>query len=76
MTVLQVELIDPRAKALLEELAKLDLIRIQGPSSNDIGFLDLVKETRTRAMNSKELTLEEITKEVEEVRSNRFGQIG
>jgi len=29
MTIIRIELIDPRMKAILEDLAKMDLIRIQ-----------------------------------------------
>ncbi len=67
MTNLQIEILNPDARALLNELAKLQLIRIQEP---DLRFSDLVKRIRTR--NEEVMSLEDITKEVESVRTARY----
>lgn len=73
MTVLRIELLDPRAKALLEDLAKMDLIKIQDIDSTKERFSNLLDKFR-----SKEDTpsLEEITEEVEAVRAARNEQNG
>lgn len=69
MTSLQIEILNPDARALLNELAKLKLIRIQ---EKDIRFIDLVKRIRTK--NEDVMSLEDITKEVEAVRAARYNQ--
>ena len=67
MTNLQIEILIPDARALLNELAKLQLIPIKEP---DLRFLDLVKRIRTR--NEDVMSLEDVTKEVEAVRAARY----
>lgn len=69
MTVIKIELIDPRARILLEDLAKLNLIKIQEPDSSQKQFSELVARIRSKA--SEVPSLNEITKEVEAVRSAR-----
>ncbi len=70
MTVITVELIDPRAKMLLEDLAKMNLIKIQEVETSKQRFSALL--SRLRAREEESPSLEEITKEVEEVRSERM----
>lgn len=70
MTVITVELIDPRAKMLLEDLAKMNLIKIQEVETSKQRFSALL--SRLRAREEEAPSLEEITKEVEEVRSERM----
>lgn len=74
MTVIKIELIDPRAKILLEDLAKLDLIRIQEPESPQKRFSALLN--RLRSQEEEAPDLEEITKEVEAVRAARKRENG
>ena len=71
MTVLNIELVDPRAKSLLEELAKLNLIRIQEeakPSLNSV-----VERIRDR-IKGQAIFEEEIIEEVEKVRTEQFNK--
>ena len=70
MTVITVELIDPRAKMLLEDLAKMNLIKIQEVETSKQRFSALLSRLRSREEEAP--SLEEITKEVEEVRSERM----
>jgi hypothetical protein len=69
MTVLNIELLDPRAKSLLEELAKLNLIRIQDESNPT---LSSIAERIRKRVGQDMLTEEEITAEVEQVRIEQF----
>lgn len=69
MTVLKIELIDPRVKALLEDLAKLNLIKIQEEESTQKRFSALLAKLRSKKDEAP--SLDEITKEVEIVRSQR-----
>ncbi|WP_026947280.1 hypothetical protein [Algoriphagus marincola] len=71
METIRIDILNPKAKALLKDLANLDLIRIRKePSQNE--FSDLLKNFRK---NSDEVpSLEEITKEVEEVRKARYAK--
>ena len=69
MTVIKIELIDPNARILLEDLAKLNLIRIQEVETPQQRFAALL--TRLRSNEAEVPTLEEIAKEVEIVRTER-----
>jgi hypothetical protein len=71
MTTLQVDILNPKAGKLLEDLAELKLISIR--KTADDGFLKLVNKFRAKA-KSNPPTLEEITKEVEIVRSKRYAK--
>ncbi|MDR2652089.1 MAG: hypothetical protein LBC68_07205 [Prevotellaceae bacterium] len=66
METLLIQITNPQAKVLLQDLAALNLITIK-PSPVDIG------ELLTRFRNNKNPvpSLEEITQEVEQVRSAR-----
>ena len=68
---MQIDILNPRAVKLLNDLAELDLISIRSPK-NDV-FLKIVNKLRAKA--KKDLpSLEEITKEVEFVRAKRYEQ--
>lgn len=69
MTVLNIELVDPRAKSLLEELAKLNLIRIQEETKSSLS--SIAGRIRKRAAEEA-VTEEEIITEVEKVRAARY----
>lgn len=71
MNSMQIDILNPKAGKLLEDLADLKLISIRTPS--DDGFLKLVNKLRAKA-KSKPPTLDEITKEVEIVRANRYAK--
>lgn len=71
MTTLQVDILNPKAGKLLEDLAELKLISIRNTS--DDGFLTLVNKFRAKAKNNPP-SLEDITKEVEIVRAKRYAK--
>lgn len=71
MTVIRIELLDPRAKALIEDLAKMNLIRIQDVDSSKERFSALLNKLRSK---EDVPTLEEISEEVEAVRAARNEQ--
>ncbi|MEM6265363.1 MAG: hypothetical protein AAGI38_22870 [Bacteroidota bacterium] len=68
MSIFQIEIIDPKAKKLLENLAEMNLIKIQEVGNPKERFFDLLNKLRS---NEKEISLEEITREVELVRAQR-----
>ena len=69
---MQIDILNPKAGKLLKDLADLDLIAIRNTSSDD-GFLKLVNKFRAKA-KSKPPTMEQITKEVEFVRTARYAR--
>ena len=71
MDTVQIDILNPKAGKLLRDLAELNLISIREKTNN--GFLKTVNKLRQKAKNSAP-SLEEITKEVEAVRSKRHGQ--
>ncbi len=72
MTI-QVEILNPKATRLLQDLADLNLISIRDVS--DIGFAEIVERLRDKAKKNPP-TLDEITKGVEAVRSKRYAKKG
>ncbi len=70
MTI-KVEILNPKAKKLLNDLADLNLISISEVKEDT--FMEVVKRIRSKAKENK-LPLSEITKEVEKVRSSRYAQ--
>lgn len=71
MSTLQIDILNPKAGKLLEDLAGLKLISIR--KTTDDGFLKLVDKFRAKAKKNPP-TLEDITKEVEIVRSKRYAK--
>ncbi len=67
MTTLQIDIIEPKAEKLLEDLAAMNLIAIQ--SSKQERLKNLLNKLR---VHSDEISMEEITKEVEIVRAERY----
>ena len=65
MESIRIDILNPKAKKLLKSLADLDLIKIKTKSD----FSVLLKKLQTK---SKELSPEDIAKEVEEVRKLRY----
>ncbi|ROL58098.1 hypothetical protein D9V86_11825 [Bacteroidetes/Chlorobi group bacterium ChocPot_Mid] len=70
METISVELINPKAKQLILNLASLDLIRIKSMKEQDVAFKKLLSKLRKK--NS--LSYEEITEEVETVRKARYAE--
>ena len=71
MITYQIDILNPKADKLLQDLADLDLIAIrQAPTD---GFEAVVNRLRARAA-SRPPTLDEITKEVEAVRAKRYAR--
>ncbi|MEO7209444.1 MAG: hypothetical protein ABIY35_00750 [Chitinophagaceae bacterium] len=70
MNTLQIEILNPKAAKLLRDLADLDLIAIRDTSES--GFATVLKKLRSKAKSAP--TFEEITNEVELVRSKRYAK--
>lgn len=67
METIKIDILNPKARKLLNDLADLDLIAIRKSSKND--FSEVVQKLRTTSENI--LTEDEIAQEVEAVRSTR-----
>lgn len=70
MESVQIDILDPKAKKLLKELADLNMIKIKETKRSD--FSAILEKLRTKRNES--LSLEDITKEVEDVRKSRYGK--
>jgi hypothetical protein len=71
MTIMTVELVDPRVKALLEDLEKLNLIRIKEEEEVPMNrFSALLSKLRSNEKDAP--SLEEISAEVDQVRTQRL----
>ena len=71
MTTLQIDILNPKAGKLLENLAELKLISIRNTSDDE--FLTLVNKIRAKTKNNPP-SIEDITKEVEIVRAKRYAK--
>lgn len=67
METIRIDILNPKAKNLLKNLADLNLIKITEEKKSD--FSELLKKLRTKS--TEELGLDEITREVESVRKSR-----
>jgi hypothetical protein len=67
MESIRIEILNPKAKKLLQDLADLNLISIYNEKTSFSDFLEKI-----RSKSDSELSLEEITQEVEEVRKSRY----
>jgi hypothetical protein len=65
MDTLRIDILNPKAMKLLKDLADLDLISIQNSSDDD--FSDVLERLRSKSKSAP--SLEEITREVESVRT-------
>lgn len=70
MNTMRIDILNPKAAKLLEDLADLNLIAIQDTSKN--GFASVLKKLRSKAKSAP--SLDEITSEVELVRSRRYAK--
>ena len=71
MTTLQIDILNPKATKLLQDLADLNLIAIK--QTKEDNFLKVIERLRTKAKHNPP-SLEEITKEVETVRARRYAE--
>ena len=69
MSNFNVEILNPKAKKLLQDLEDLNLISIKKAEENP--FLAVVKKIRSKRA---QISLEDITKEVETVRAKRYAK--
>lgn len=69
MDSLKIDIINPKARELLRNLADLNLIAIREEPDNH--FFELLEKLRSKEPT---LSLEDITKEVEIVRAERYVQ--
>lgn len=69
METIRIDIINPKAKSLLKGLADLNLIKINKENKKS-DFSALLKKLRTKSKG--EISLDEITNEVEEVRKARY----
>ena len=69
MKTYQIDILNPKAARLIQDLADLKLISIKETKKQE--FMNVVSKFR-RKISSTVPTLEEITKEVENVRSERY----
>ena len=67
---MRVDILNPKAARLLKDLADLNLIAIKDTSKN--GFASILKKLRSKAKSAP--TFDEITNEVELVRSKRHAK--
>ncbi|MFH1005218.1 MAG: hypothetical protein V1781_06975 [Bacteroidota bacterium] len=70
MDAIRIEILNPKVKRILMDLANLDLISIKSDSDSKKEFKNLLKKLRSNYINKP--TLEDITKEVESVRKLRY----
>jgi hypothetical protein len=70
MKTFQIELLVPEAEKLLDELVNLKLIKLQEMPEPKLAFQQLL--TKIREKNAENLTLNEISQEVESVRAKRY----
>jgi len=70
METLQIEIINPKAKRLLKDLADLNLITIGKSFDSKVEFKEVLSKLRTNADTAP--SLDEITLEVENVRAMRY----
>ncbi len=69
MESLRIEIINPKAKQLLKNLADMELIKIKKEKVKS-DFSELLDKLRSQSENTP--SLDEITKEVESVRKTRY----
>lgn len=71
METIRIDILNPKAKNLLKSLVDLNLIKIN-KETEKTAISTLLKKLRTKSED--EISLEEITKEVEKVRKKRYAK--
>ncbi|MCF8363101.1 MAG: hypothetical protein K9G70_10815 [Prolixibacteraceae bacterium] len=69
MESLKIEIVNPKAKRLINNLADMDLIRIKKEKVKS-DFIELLSKLRKHSENAP--SLKDITEEVETVRKSRY----
>jgi len=69
MESIRINILNPKARNIINELAELNLIKISSDNPK-ADFFKLLQKLRKKDKNT--LSLEEITKEVESVRNKRY----
>lgn len=72
MEALRIEILNPKVKTILKQLADLDLIAISKPDSPSVELKNLLKKLRSKSKEAP--SLDDITKEVEIVRTERYAK--
>jgi hypothetical protein len=72
METLRIEILNPKVRTILQQLADLNLITIKSVPPSQKRFADLV--TKIRAIDPEGLSMEDIAAETETVRSLRYGK--
>jgi len=72
MEAISIEIINPKAKRILKSLEELNLIRITKPVNSTRDLKQLL--VRLRSKQTASLSMDEITSEVEESRTSRYGK--
>ncbi|AMR31770.1 hypothetical protein A0256_10230 [Mucilaginibacter sp. PAMC 26640] len=70
MDTLTINIINPKALKLIEDLAEMDLISIQQEPKKDLE--NILEQLRANSQSAP--SMEEITQEVEAVRAQRYGK--
>jgi len=70
MRTIQIDIINPKAAKLLRDLEEMNLISIRKPDKSS--FLAILEKLRSKEESAP--SLDEITKEVEAVRTKRYGK--
>jgi hypothetical protein len=70
MATISVDVLNPKAFTLLEDLATLQLISIRKEAEATNDFMSLVQQIRSKSFNLP--TLDEITAEVEQQRTEMY----
>jgi hypothetical protein len=74
METLRIEIVNPKAKKIIKDLADLKLIKIQEKNTVK-SFATLLNKMRTKSKDEN-ISMDEITKEVEFVRSRKYAKKG
>ena len=72
MEALRIEILNPKVKTILKQLADLDLIAISKMESPETELKNLLKKFRSKSKEAP--TLDEITREIEVVRAERYAE--
>ena len=70
METLRIEILNPKAKKLLKNLAELNLITISKSFDTKVEFKEVLSKLRSNSDSAP--CLDEITREVEEVRASGY----
>lgn len=72
MEILKIEILNPKAKSILKDLAELNFINIKPFKASEKDFVKFLKRLRSKSETAP--SLDEITKEVETVRKERYAR--